>query len=93
MGVEILLRQTPLSHPHLFTIVPFKSVRRGDVFQGRSDGSKWFENTDPSHKQSRHTYWRKKATVSKKPVKKKPAPKKKPVKKKPVARKATKRRR
>lgn len=80
MSMPWLSRETPLSHPRLFTKVQFRDVQRGDIFQGKRDESQWYENTDPNQKQSRHTYWRlRKAPAKKKPTKK-PAPKKKPVK-------------
>lgn len=80
MGMLLLSRQTPLSHPRLFVKVPFKDVRVGDIFQGKRDESQWYLNTDPSQKQSRNTYYRAKAPSSKKKPAKKLAPKKKSVK-------------
>src|SRR4051794_20708646 len=49
---------TPKENPSLFDRVPFDKVKKGDIFQGRKNKSKWYRNVRPSEAERKYTYYR-----------------------------------
>lgn len=59
MSRRIELRVTPLSRPDLFTVIKPSEVKLGNIYQGKKNRRKWYQNTTgQACVESDRTYYR-----------------------------------
>lgn len=62
--IEMPYGQSPIERPELWTTIPATEVKVGDVFQGRKNPRKWYENNDLRQVDPQYKYWRRKPALT-----------------------------